>query len=104
MISSCADIWPRVHRRWNRAHNEYACDDGVRFACRPDAVETGSGIQQIAVRNGIQRELDMSVIPTVAETVLNRDMTELRSGCSSKTFTLPKTVRTVCQHSFKDRR
>ena len=93
--SAAVDEKPQA-RRWD--HNVYRCADGTKVACRYNAVGKGGP----ALRNCILSQKGVS-ISVVAETVTNRDMTEIISGGQVKTYAFPRTAVTVKAGAFKNK-
>ena len=106
--------------RWDRAHKEYTCADGIKIACKFDAVRarmSKSDAEEAKVlmtfpygivkapeipvpRNGLWARRDGPPVLVVNETQTSRDATEIIRGGLAKTYTFPPTVSTVKKCAF----
>lgn len=81
----------------------YKCVDGIKITCGQNMFETDTRSLYVLPRNGIQLAPGMSPLSVVAETELNRDMTEVIRGGPARTYSFQRTVASVRQDAFIDK-
>ena len=98
-------------RRWNGI--AYACRDKVTIHCRRRVTREGEGLEAIyeterwrprtIPANGVLLRRGKRCVTLVSGARLSRDMAKIIRGGPGKTYALPPTVATVCQHAFHTR-
>ena len=86
--------------RWDASHREYACADATVVVCGPRTqMARGAAVQ----RNGLLARKNGPPALVVAGVRMSRDASEIVFGSQAKTWTSPRTARTVAKKAFMDR-
>ena len=109
-MSAALEKAGRTHR-WNGI--AYACRDKVTIHCRRRVVREDGGLEAIyeterlrprtIPANGVLLRRGKRCVTFVSGARLSRDMARIICGGPGKTYALPPTVVTVCQHAFHTR-
>ena len=82
--------------RWDCAHEQYACTDGIKIFCRFKKANA------LVPKNGLWLRRDGPQVLVVSGIQMNRDVTSVIGGESAKTYALPSTVTVVSERSFEN--